>query len=105
VLGLAQPTPAARFAIVHADHDYTTNMPFGELANEDVLLADTHDGVALSPEHGWPLRLVVPRRYFWKSAKWVRGIELAADDRPGFWERNGYHNEADPWQEERYSDW
>ena len=58
-----------------------------------------------APEHGWPLRLVVPRRYFWKSAKWVRAVELVAEDRPGFWEQNGYHNEADPWNEERFSDW
>ena len=62
-----------------------------------------HDGEDLAPEHGWPLRLVVPRRYFWKSAKWVRGIELSAQDKPGFWERNGYHNDADPWREERFA--
>ena len=76
-----------------------------ELDQDDVLLADRHDGAPLTAEHGWPLRLVVPRRYFWKSAKWVRGIELVAKDAPGFWERNGYHNEADPWREERFSDW
>ena len=77
----------------------------GELLQHDVLLADRHDGAALTPEHGWPLRLVVPRRYFWKSAKWIRRIELVSSDEPGFWERNGYHNEADPWREERFSDW
>ena len=105
VLHRAAPRPEARFAIIRAEQGYTTNLPLEELANDDVLLADTHDGVPLTPEHGWPLRLVVPRRYFWKSAKWIRSIELAAADRPGFWEQNGYHNEADPWHEERYSDW
>jgi DMSO/TMAO reductase YedYZ molybdopterin-dependent catalytic subunit len=105
VLGRARPRSAARFAIVHAEPEYTTNLPLAELDQDDVLLAHMHDGVELPPEHGWPLRLVVPRRYFWKSAKWVRRIELAAEDRPGFWERNGYHNDADPWQEERFSDW
>ena len=96
------PLARARFAIVHAEQSYATNLPLSELIQDDVLLADTHDGVALTPEHGWPLRLVVPRRYFWKSAKWVRAIELVDRDHPGFWEQNGYHNEADPWREERY---
>jgi DMSO/TMAO reductase YedYZ molybdopterin-dependent catalytic subunit len=105
VLRRAGIAPGARFAIVHAEHGYTTNLPLRELDQDDVLLADRHDGAPLSPEHGWPLRLVVPRRYFWKSAKWVRRIELAGEDAPGFWERNGYHNDADPWREERFSDW
>jgi len=105
VLRLAGPVPEARFAVVHAEQGYTTNLPIAELMHDDVLLADRHDGRELEPEHGWPLRLVVPRRYFWKSAKWVRGIEVVQQDQPGFWERNGYHNEADPWNEERYSDW
>jgi DMSO/TMAO reductase YedYZ molybdopterin-dependent catalytic subunit len=105
VLARARPKDAARFAIIHAEQGYTTNLPLAELDQDDVLLAHKHDGVDLAPEHGWPLRLVVPRRYFWKSAKWVRRIELAADDQPGFWERNGYHNQADPWSEERFSDW
>ena len=105
VLRRAFPKPEARFAVIHAERGYTTNLPITELNQDDVLLADQHDGQELTPEHGWPLRLVVPRRYFWKSAKWVRAIELTADDRPGFWERNGYHNEADPWKEERFSDW
>ena len=97
----------ARFAMVHADGDpdYTTNLPLQELLQDDVLLADIHDGKALTPEHGWPLRLVVPRRYFWKSAKWVRGFEVLTRDAAGFWERNGYHNDADPWREERFSEW
>ncbi len=105
VLRRAGPKPEARFAILHAEAGFTTNLPLEELANDDVLLADMHDGAPLTPEHGWPLRLVVPRRYFWKSAKWIRSIELSPTDRPGFWEQNGYHNEANPWNEERYSDW
>jgi DMSO/TMAO reductase YedYZ molybdopterin-dependent catalytic subunit len=105
VLRPAGPKPEARFAILHAEQNFTTNLPLAELLQDDVLLADTHDGEALTPEHGWPLRLVVPRRYFWKSAKWIRSIELVAADRPGFWEQNGYHNDADPWREQRFSDW
>ena len=97
--------PEARFAIIQAEQGFTTNLPLAELNQDDVLFALQHDGVDLTPEHGWPLRLVVPRRYFWKSAKWVRSVELAREDRPGFWEQNGYHNEADPWREERFSDW
>jgi DMSO/TMAO reductase YedYZ molybdopterin-dependent catalytic subunit len=97
--------PEARFAVIHAERGFTANLPLVELMQDDVLFAITHDGQELTPEHGWPVRLVVPRRYFWKSAKWVRGVELSADDRPGFWEQNGYHNQADPWREERFSDW
>jgi DMSO/TMAO reductase YedYZ molybdopterin-dependent catalytic subunit len=105
VLQRAEPSPEARFAVIHAEQGFTSNLPLTELQQDDVLLADTHDGQPLTPEHGWPLRLVVPRRYFWKSAKWIRSIELVAGDRPGFWEQNGYHNDADPWREERFSDW
>ena len=105
VMTRAVPRPDARFAILHAEQGFTTNLPLSELLADDVLLADTHDGQELTPDHGWPLRLVVPRRYFWKSAKWIRRIELVERDAPGFWERNGYHNEADPWREERFSDW
>lgn len=105
VLALAAPEPGGRFAIIHAEAGFTTNLPISELLQDDVLLADRHDGQPLTPEHGWPLRLVVPRRYFWKSAKWIRRIEVAGRDEPGFWERNGYHNDADPWREERFSDW
>jgi DMSO/TMAO reductase YedYZ molybdopterin-dependent catalytic subunit len=97
--------PQARFAVIHAENGFTTNLALAELTHDDVLFAWQHDGRDLTPEHGWPLRLVVPRRYFWKSAKWVRGAELTAEDRPGFWEQNGYHNQADPWKEERFSDW
>ena len=105
VLERAGVRPEATFAIAHAEQGFTANLPVTELWNDDVLLADKHDGVPLEPEHGYPLRLVVPRRYFWKSAKWIRALELVARDQPGFWERNGYHNEADPWREERFSDW
>ena len=70
---------------------------------DGVLFARTHNDEALTPEHGWPLRLVVPHLYFWKSAKWVGGVQFLAEDRPGFWETYGYHNYGDPWREERYS--
>ena len=105
VLRLAGVKPAAAYVVAHAEQGFTANLPLEELNQDDVLLATRHDGEDLTPEHGWPLRLVVPRRYFWKSAKWIRGIELVAADRPGFWERNGYHNDANPWKEERFSDW
>jgi DMSO/TMAO reductase YedYZ molybdopterin-dependent catalytic subunit len=105
VLRHVTPKPEARFAVIHAEQGFTTNLPLVELDHDDVLFAFRHDGEELTPEHGWPLRLVVPRRYFWKSAKWVRGVELVAQDRPGFWEQNGYHNDANPWREERFSDW
>ena len=103
LLERAQPRPEARFVMVHAEQGYETNLPLDYLLAEDALLAHRANGADLTPEHGWPLRLVVPRLYFWKSAKWVRGFEVLARDRRGFWERNGYHNHADPWKEERYS--
>jgi len=96
--------PEARFVLAHAEQGYTANLPLEVLDDDDVLLADTADGMPLTPEHGYPLRLVVPKRYFWKSAKWLRGLEFRRADKPGFWERNGYHNDADPWREERYTD-
>ena len=94
--------PTARFAIAHAEQGFTANVPVSFLEDEQALLATHADGEPLTPEHGWPLRLVIPGKYFWKSAKWLRGIELSATDKPGFWERYGYHNDADPWREERY---
>jgi DMSO/TMAO reductase YedYZ molybdopterin-dependent catalytic subunit len=94
--------PSARYAIAHSEQDYTANVPASFLDAEGAMLATHADGEPLTPEHGWPLRLVVPGKYFWKSAKWLRGIELSATDRPGFWERYGYHNDADPWEEQRY---
>ena len=96
--------PGAHYVMVHADPDYTTNLPLAELIAGDVLLALKHDGSELTPEHGGPLRLVVPKLYFWKSAKWLRAFEFLEVNPPGFWELNGYHMHADPWKEERYSD-
>ena len=100
---LVKPKPTARFVLVHCDGGYTTNLPLENFLDHDVMLADRHDGEDLSPDHGFPLRLVVPKLYAWKSAKWVRAIEFLARDSRGFWEVRGYHNRADPWQEERYS--
>jgi DMSO/TMAO reductase YedYZ molybdopterin-dependent catalytic subunit len=99
---LARPKPAARFAIAHAEAGFTSNVPLPFLEEAKALLATHADGAPLTPEHGYPLRLVIPGKYFWKSAKWLRGIELSSADKPGFWERYGYHNDADPWREERY---
>ena len=99
---LASPKPSARFVIAHAEQGFTSNMPIDAIEDENALIAYEADGEPLTPEHGWPLRLMIPSRYFWKSAKWLRGIELVASDRPGFWERYGYHNYGDPWREQRY---
>ncbi|HET9847199.1 MAG TPA: sulfite oxidase-like oxidoreductase [Candidatus Dormibacteraeota bacterium] len=100
--GLVQPTSDARYVIAHCDAGYTTSLPVELLADEDVLIAYRHDGEELSADHGGPLRLVVPKRYAWKSAKWLEGLEWVKFDRLGFWEKNGYNNSADPWKEERY---
>ncbi len=102
VRDLVGPLPTARFAIAHAEAGYTANVPIEFLEREGAMLATHADGEPLTAEHGWPLRLIVPGKYFWKSAKWLRGIELTGDDRPGFWERYGYHNDADPFQEQRF---
>jgi len=99
---LAHPKPAARYAIAHSEQGFTANVPVRYLEDDHALLATRANGEPLEPEHGWPLRLVIPGKYFWKSAKWLRGIELLDHDQPGFWERYGYHNDADPWKEERY---
>jgi DMSO/TMAO reductase YedYZ molybdopterin-dependent catalytic subunit len=96
--------PSARFVIAHSEQGYTANLPLDVLLDDDVLLAYKYDGQELTPEHGYPLRLLVPKKYFWKSAKWLRGIEFLYHDRLGFWERYGYNNNADPWREERYAD-
>jgi len=95
--------PSARYAIAHAEQGFTANVPLSFLEAEGALLVTHADGEPLTLEHGWPLRLVIPGKYFWKSAKWLRGIELSASDKPGFWERYGYHNDADPFEEERYA--
>jgi DMSO/TMAO reductase YedYZ molybdopterin-dependent catalytic subunit len=100
---LVEPKPSARYVVAHAEQGFTANVPLDSLEDDQTLLAFEADGAPLTPEHGWPLRLVIPHKYFWKSAKWLRGLELREDDQPGFWERYGYHNEADYWKEERYS--
>jgi DMSO/TMAO reductase YedYZ molybdopterin-dependent catalytic subunit len=103
VAELVQPRPGARFAIAHAEAGFTANVPLEFLERDGALLATHADGEPLSAEHGRPLRLIVPGKYFWKSAKWLRGIELRREDEPGFWERLGYHNDADPFLEQRYA--
>ena len=100
---LVSPKPSARFVIAHAEQGFTSNMPIDAIEDENALIAYEADGEPLTPDHGWPVRLVVPSRYFWKSAKWLRGLELRSSDEPGFWERYGYHNDANYWREERYS--
>jgi DMSO/TMAO reductase YedYZ molybdopterin-dependent catalytic subunit len=95
--------PEAHYAMVHGyDQGWTTNLPLEHFLAEDALVAILHDGESISTEHGGPARLIVPRLYAWKSAKWVAGVELVEEDRPGFWEANGYHMRGDPWLEERY---
>lgn len=101
VIALARPSHIARFAMVHCYGGYSTNLPL-DLAMEEGLFAHKHNGEPLGESHGWPLRLVVPSRYGWKSAKWVSGVELLAEDTPGFWEARGYNNSGDPWKEERF---
>jgi DMSO/TMAO reductase YedYZ molybdopterin-dependent catalytic subunit len=94
--------PEAKFVIAHCEYGFTANTPLEGMTDADVLLAYKYDGKFLDPDHGFPLRTLVPKRYFWKSAKWLRGVEFTATDRPGFWEQAGYHNDADPWKEERF---
>jgi len=103
VAKLAQVKPQAKYVMVHADTDYTTNVPLADLMRPTTLFALKENGEPLPPEHGYPVRLVVPHLYAWKSAKWVRGIEFMAEDAPGFWEQNGYNMYGDPFKEERYS--
>jgi DMSO/TMAO reductase YedYZ molybdopterin-dependent catalytic subunit len=95
--------PAATHVMAHCDGDYTTNISLDVLDDDDTMLAYLYQGKAIEPDHGYPLRLLVPKKYFWKSAKWLRGLEFMRGDRPGFWERYGYHMEGDPWLEERFS--
>jgi DMSO/TMAO reductase YedYZ molybdopterin-dependent catalytic subunit len=102
ILATVRPRPEARFIVFHSYDDYTTNLPLAEFDAEDVLLAHAWEGRPLSREHGGPVRAIVPRLYFWKSAKWIRRIEFIAADRSGFWETRGYHDHGDPWTEERY---
>ncbi|MBI2860433.1 MAG: sulfite oxidase-like oxidoreductase [Chloroflexi bacterium] len=102
VAGLTRVLPQARFVMVRSAGDYYTNLELDDFLQPDVLLATGHNGKPLTPEHGFPVRLVVPRLYFWKSAKWVTGIEFMDRERLGFWESLGYHRRGDPWKEERY---
>jgi DMSO/TMAO reductase YedYZ molybdopterin-dependent catalytic subunit len=102
ILQRAKPLPEAKFVTAHSFTGYTTNMPLADLDDDDVLIAFTHDGEQIEPDHGGPVRLIVPKLYAYKSAKWLSGLEFLEKDRPGFWEVRGYHNHADPWKEERY---
>jgi DMSO/TMAO reductase YedYZ molybdopterin-dependent catalytic subunit len=99
---MADIETAADYALVHSYGGYTTNLPLEDLLDGQAWIAYGFDGADLAPEHGGPARLLVPRLYLWKSAKWVRGIDLLLQDEPGFWESVGYHNYGDPWREQRY---
>jgi DMSO/TMAO reductase YedYZ molybdopterin-dependent catalytic subunit len=103
LLTRARPRPEAAYVLVHAEQGFTANVPLADLDREEVLLATHHDGEPLTAEHGYPLRLIVPHLYAWKSVKWLRGLEFLDHDMPGFWEQNGYHMYGDPWKEQRFS--
>ncbi len=96
--------PSAKYVLAHCEHGFTTNIPLEVMLHPDALLAYKYEGEELTPDHGYPLRLLTPGKYFWKSAKWLRGIEFLSQDKFGFWERYGYNNNADPWREERYAE-
>ena len=98
-----KPKSTAKYVMVHSYGGYTTNIPLEDLKKDGVLFAHSHNEKPLEKEHGWPLRLVVPELYFWKSAKWIGGIQFLDEDRAGFWETYGYHIYGDPWKEQRYS--
>jgi len=100
---LGQVSSAAPYAMAFSDGDYTTNLPLADLTGGKSWVVYAYDGAPLAPEHGGPARLLVPHLYFWKSAKWVRGLRLMRHDAPGFWESNGYHSYGDPWKEQRYA--
>jgi DMSO/TMAO reductase YedYZ molybdopterin-dependent catalytic subunit len=102
IMKLVQLKPEATHVMVRAEQGFTANLSLDDFLREENMLVDTRNGEPISPEHGWPLRLFVPHLYFWKSAKWVRGLEFMHDDRPGFWEQYGYHLRGAPWAEERY---
>jgi DMSO/TMAO reductase YedYZ molybdopterin-dependent catalytic subunit len=103
LLRRARSKPNAAYVLVHAEQGFTANVPLADLDREEVLLATHHDGQPLTPDHGYPLRLIVPRLYGWKSVKWVRSLEILDHDVAGFWEQNGYHMYGDPWKEQRFS--
>jgi len=102
ILRRVKPKAQARYVLVHAEQGFTANVPLADLDRDDVLLATHHNGGPLTPDHGYPLRLIVPHLYAWKSVKWVRGLEFMEDDAPGFWEQNGYHMYGDPFKEQRF---
>jgi DMSO/TMAO reductase YedYZ molybdopterin-dependent catalytic subunit len=102
IIQRAKPKASAHYVVAHSWTGYTTNMPLTDFADDDVMIVFKHDGEPISGEHGGPVRLIVPKLYAYKSAKWLNGLEFLPDDRPGFWEVRGYHNHADPWTEERY---
>lgn len=102
IIERARPNSNARFVMCHSEAGFTVNVPLAEFMADDSILAYEWEGKEITPEHGWPLRGLVPRLYLWKSAKWIRGIELRSTDAPGFWEQNGYHMHGDPWREERF---
>lgn len=95
--------PLSEYVMLHGDHDYTSNLPLADLMGDNILLAHSFEGKPLTDKHGWPLRLVVPHLYFWKSVKWLRGFEFIKENHPGFWEQNGFHLRGDPFKEERFS--
>ena len=99
---LTRVMPEATHVMAHCEFGFTANIGLDVLDDDDTMLAYLYGGEPLTPDHGYPLRLLVPKKYFWKSAKWLRGIEFMVGDRAGFWERNGYHMEGDPWREERF---
>jgi len=110
--GIVRPSPEARYVVQHCEYNFTTNLPLSVMLQDNVLLATHFDGQPLAPDHGFPLRVIIGTfagrgegrsAYFWIGGKWLRGLEFRAQDQPGFWERAGYHNEADPWEEQRYS--
>ncbi|MBU6504715.1 MAG: sulfite oxidase-like oxidoreductase [Betaproteobacteria bacterium] len=102
LLLLASPRPAARFVTLHGYDDYSTNLPLEALLDDDVIIAHRWAGQPIPRDHGGPVRIIVPKRYAWKGAKWLKSIELHERDRPGFWEVRGYHNDGDPWKEQRF---
>jgi DMSO/TMAO reductase YedYZ molybdopterin-dependent catalytic subunit len=101
-VGQLSVKPEATHVMVHCEQGYTTNISLEILDDADTMLAYLYEDNPLEPDHGYPMRLLVPKKYFWKSAKWIRGFEFMIGDRPGFWERHGYHMEGDPWLEERF---
>ena len=104
LIALVKPKASAQHVIFHSYDTYKTNVPLADFAAEDVMLAWSWNGEPISREHGGPLRVVIPKLYFWKSAKWIKRIEFSELDKPGFWEVRGYHNYGDPWREQRYDD-